>query len=63
MGISVYLGCTKGENNNEGNMELIVMRQNTKHIKGGKKPTLVSILCSDCSWKYCIYLLLNSTAM
>jgi len=54
MGVSIYLGHIKGENNNEGNMEWIVMRQNTKHIKE-KKITLVSMVCSDCSRKYCIY--------
>lgn len=43
MGISAYLG----ENNNEGNMEWIIVRQNTK--RKGRKKKLVSILCLDYS--------------
>lgn len=61
MGISIYLGCIEGENNNEGDMEWIVMRRNAKCIKE-EEITLESILCTDYSWKYCIYPFTNSTA-
>lgn len=40
MGISICPGCIKCENNNEGNMEWIVMRQITKHIREKKPPNV-----------------------
>lgn len=40
MGISICPGCIKCENINEGNMEWIVMRQITKHIREKKNPNV-----------------------
>lgn len=37
MGISVCVGCIESENNNEGNIEWVAVRQSAKHMKE-KKP-------------------------